>query len=180
MARGWFFRLVLLAAALSLVALGIWLVVGAAPPSAAPTTSTAAQRSPQAEAMSVLHAWDDQRARAWAAGDVGALTRLYVPGSSAGKADVGVLRRWVARGFVVRRMQRQILKVEIIEHSPRKLVLSVLDRLVSARAEGMDGERVWLPASHARRLRMTFVRPTTQWQLSEVTDPAKGPRQAPR
>ncbi|MEI2819667.1 MAG: hypothetical protein V9E81_05400 [Marmoricola sp.] len=77
-------------------------------------------------------------------------------------------------------MQRQILKVEIVEQSSGKLVLSVLDRLVSARAEGKGGERVWLPASHARRLRLTFVRATTQWQLSEVIDPAKGPSRAPR
>lgn len=87
--------------------------------------------------LAVLHDWDVRRAAAWAAGDPDALARLYAPRSRAGAADVALMRRYVARGLVVRGMRMQVLRVRVITARPRLLQLQVTDRLAAALAVGV-------------------------------------------
>ncbi|RNM14073.1 hypothetical protein [Nocardioides pocheonensis] len=87
--------------------------------------------------LAVLHDWDVRRAAAWAAGDPDALARLYTPQSRAGAADVAMLRRYVARGLVVRDMRMQVLRARVVTARPRLLELQVTDRLAAAVAVGV-------------------------------------------
>jgi hypothetical protein len=82
--------------------------------------------------LDVLHDWDVRRAAAWASGDAVALASLYTGSSRAGAADVALLRRYTARGLVVRGMRMQVLRARVLTHRPRLLVLEVTDRLAAA------------------------------------------------
>lgn len=95
-------------------------------------------------AASVLHAWDDARAAAYARGDPAALRRLYVPGSSAGLRDAKVLRAYAERGLVVRGLRTQVLALQVLASDPGRVKLKVTDRRSGGRAVGR-GLRVLLP-----------------------------------
>ena len=64
-------------------------------------------------AADVLRAWDGRRAEAFAAGDLAALGRLYVPGSRAGTADRALLRGYLDRGLRVEGMRVQVLALDV-------------------------------------------------------------------
>jgi hypothetical protein len=84
--------------------------------------------------LDVLHDWDVRRAAAWAAGDPRALADLYAARSRAGAADLALLRRYTARGLVVRGMRMQVLRARVLTRRPRLLVLEITDRLAAAEA----------------------------------------------
>lgn len=136
-----------------------------APPSAAPTdTFTDALAS-----LVVLHNWDRSRSRAWASGDVAALRRIYLPGSSAGAHDVAMLRRWVERGLRVHRMSMQVLSVELRVRSHWRIVLDVTDRLADAVAvpAGGGAERL-LPRDGLTTRRLAFRLVDGRWLLGSA------------
>lgn len=85
--------------------------------------------------VAVLHAWDEQRAHAWAAADAPSLRALYAPGSEAGRRDVVMLQAWSARGLRVDGLRTQLLDVDVRRRTPHRLVLAVTDRLVGGLAE---------------------------------------------
>lgn len=120
--------------------------------------------------LAVLREWDRARAAAWAAGDPGALRRLYTRDSAAGRADVGMLRRWAARGLRVEGMAMQVLAVELHRRTDRRLVLVVTDRLVGAEAVGPDRQRRVLPRDSASRRRLDFRRVGGEWRLASVVE----------
>ena len=119
------------------------------------------------EPVAVLHAWDHRRAAAWAAGDPGALRRLYTQGSTAGAADVAMLRAWAERGLRVERMQMQLLSVEVRAGTGDRLVLVVSDRLASAVAVG-DGVRRPLPRDAVSTRRLVLVRVAGEWRMAQA------------
>jgi len=131
--------------------------------------------------LAVLHVWDAQRAAAWAAGDTDALARLYVPGSSAGAADLAPLRRYAARGLVVRGMRMQVLGARVLVARPRRLVLEITDRLAAAiavrRGDPEAARRLPVDAARTRRLELRRIR--GHWLMAVVSgpvvwDPASG------
>src|SRR4051794_14158665 len=79
-----------------------------------PVPAEAAPRPGLLAALDVLHGWDDRRAEAWAGADESALRSLYLPGSAAGQADVGMLRAYEQRGVVVRRLVTQVFAVRVL------------------------------------------------------------------
>lgn len=109
-------------------------------------------------AIGVLHAWDARREAAWGRSDEAALARLYAPGSTAARADVGLLRRYTARGLVVRRLRMQVFRVEVLASGRGHVVLRLVDRLAGGTVEGhgrctlLDPE---LPRRHVVELRRT-------------------------
>lgn len=115
-------------------------------------------------ASRILHAWDDRRSAAWQAGDLGQLRRLYAPGSSTAAVDVRRLRRWVDRGYVVRDLQTQVLRLRVVSQRPRRLVLTVTDRLVGGEASG-HGRVVSLPRDGPTRWRVSLVRRGGPWLM---------------
>lgn len=113
----------------------------------------------------VLHAWDDRRCAAWAAGDAGALRALYVPGSTAGRQDVAMLRDWSARGLRVHGLRTQLIDVDVRRRTSNRLVLAVTDRVAGGVA--VPGELA-LPRDRPSRhvLTMRFV--AGEWLVSGV------------
>ena len=109
-------------------------------PSATPASAPA-----RSQALDVLHGWDDSRSDAWATGDVSALRRLYVAGSAAGRADVRLLRRYLARGLVVRQLRMQVFAVHVVRRDVGILRVRVTDRVAGS------GRRRTAPAAAPRR-----------------------------
>jgi hypothetical protein len=123
------------------------------------------------DALAVLHAWDVRRAEAWATGDPGALGRLYTERSRAGAADVALLRRYAARGLVVRDLRMQVLRTRVLVARPRLLELEVTDRLAGATAVrvGDPGAARRLPADAASTRVLVLRRPADRWVLARVS-----------
>ena len=129
--------------------------------------ATAVAPGVESEAVRLVRAWDDRRARAYARGDAAALAELYVPGSRTGAADVTVLRGYVARGLRVGGMRTQVLGADVIRRTARRLVVEVTDVLLGAVAR--SGERGWtLPRDQPSRRRVVLVREDGRWQVEEA------------
>jgi hypothetical protein len=137
-------------------------------PGAAAPGSTARVGSRQAAAARVLHSWDARRSRAWAAGSPAALASLYLDGSAAGRADVALLRSYLARGYTVRGLRTQLLAVAVLAERPRRLRLRVTDRLAAAVAVGPEGG-TRLPADAATTRELVLVRDLGRWRVASVS-----------
>ncbi|MET0524400.1 MAG: hypothetical protein ABWZ91_06345 [Nocardioides sp.] len=114
--------------------------------------------------IAVLHQWDRRRARAWAAGDVLALSSLYTRRSTAGERDAARLSRWVDRGVRVRRLETQVLHSEVVAAHRDRLVLAVTDRIARAVATG----GVALPDDAPSTWRITMRRVEGEWRVASV------------
>ncbi len=163
------------------------LVAGAcsrAPSASAPSVGTTSPAAPaaagrgapasvagaaQPAAVRVLHRWDRRRARAYAAGSPAALRALYVPGSGAGRTDVRLLRRYLARGYRVEGMRMQLLDFRVLSHAPGRWRLVVTDRL--ARAAAVRGStRLALPRDRASTRVVGLVRGDDGvWRVAAVS-----------
>lgn len=121
----------------------------------------------QDPAVRVLHAWDVRRARAWAHGDTRALRRLYASGSRAGRADVAMLRAWLARGLRVREMRMQVVAAAVRVRDRSRVVVDVTDRLVGATTVAA-GRRVPLPRDVPSRHTVVLVRVAGAWVVRAV------------
>ena len=117
--------------------------------------------------VAVLHEWDQRRAAAWAADDLADLRRLYARGSTAGAADVAMLRAWHERGLRVEAMRMQVLSVSVRARTQGRLVLRVTDRLAAGVAVG-DGVRRPLPRDGASTRRLVLVRVAGEWRMAQV------------
>ncbi len=138
------------------------------PPAAtAPSSATA---SGAVTASAVLHRWDRARARAYATGDVAALSRLYAPASAAGTADVRVLEGYLRRGLRVEGMRMQLLAVEELDRDGRRLVLRVTDRLADGAAAVGEATTVRLPSDTASTRVVELVRAGGRWRVASVSD----------
>ena len=150
------------------VALAVLLLAGAALlPGADPVRRTA-PAADRTGALEVLRAWDRDRAAAWRKGDLGALGRLYVPGSRAGEADRAMLASYVDRGLRVTGMRMQVAAAEVRHADDDRMVLRVTDRLVGAEARG-GGDTLSLPVDGWSRRRIVLVRTGEQWLVAAVT-----------
>ena len=131
-------------------------------PTAAPASVPA-----RSQALDVLHGWDDARSHAWARGDVAALRRLYVAGSAAGRADVRLLRRYLARGLVVRQLRMQVFAVHVIRRDVGILRVRVTDRVAGGVAVA-GRHRLRLPVDRptARTIVLRWV--AGEWRVASV------------
>jgi pimeloyl-ACP methyl ester carboxylesterase len=121
-------------------------------------------------ALRVLHAWDAQRATAYARGAPERLRNLYVDGSAAGAADVRLLRAYRARGLRVTGMRTQVLAADVLARRPDLLRIRVTDRLDRAVALG-GGGRVALPRDAASTRVLTLMRAGDgRWRVASVVD----------
>jgi hypothetical protein len=137
---------------------------------AATATASGATAEPGAaepEGLRVLHAWDASRAAAWTAGDATRLRRLYVPGSSAGAADLRALRAYAARDVRVTNLQTQVFSARLLRRTPTRIRIEVVDRVVGAvstpaRCLALPAER---PARRVVDLRLLAGR----WRVAAVS-----------
>lgn len=122
-------------------------------------------------AVRVLRAWDARRAAAYASGSPRRLAALYVAGSSAGSADVRVLRGYLGRGLRVRGLRMQLLAVSVVDRLDDRWQLTVTDRLAGGVAVGR-GRRLALPRDRADTHVVTLMRGDDhRWQVATVTRP---------
>ena len=131
-------------------------------PTAAPASAPA-----RSQVLDVLHGWDDARSRAWATGDVAALRRLYVAGSAAGRADVRLLRRYLARGLVVRRLRMQVFAVHVMPRDDGILRVRVTDRLAGGVAAA-GRQRLRLPVDRPTARTVVLRRVAGEWRVASV------------
>jgi hypothetical protein len=98
-----------------------------------------------------------------------ALRRIYLPGSTVGTNDVGMLSRWVERGLRVRRMTMQVHAVHLRVRTERRIVLDVTDRLAEAVAVPAGGGRPRaLPRDGLTTRRLVFGAIRDRWVLAAV------------
>jgi hypothetical protein len=164
-------------------------------PPARAAAPAAARESPEVTvepgALAILRAWDRARARAYASGDIAALRRLYLPGSSAGRADAALLRGYLERGLRVTGMRMQVLEARVLQREPDLLRLRVTDRLTHAVAEvagaapaagvagAAEGRRV-LPEDQASTRVVELRRDRGgRWRVAAVSE-GSAPRRAVR
>jgi hypothetical protein len=131
-------------------------------PTAVPASAPA--RSP---ALDVLHGWDEARSHAWATGDVAGLRRLYVAGSAAGRADVRLLRRYLARGLVVRQLRMQVFAVHVMRRDDGVLRMRVTDRVAGGVAV-TGRQRLRLPADRPTAHTIVLRRVAGAWRVASV------------
>ena len=154
--------------ALLVLLVGLAVPSGSAAATPSPATVSASGRGDVRSALSVLHEWDGRRAVAWARSDESELRALYVPGSAAARADVRLLRSWTARGLVVRRLETQVFGVRVLRHSPRTVVIRVLDRVAGGVVEEHGEERP-LPSTRPVVRRIELVLDGDDWRVASVT-----------
>jgi hypothetical protein len=130
-------------------------------------TGFAAATSPATHALSVLRAWDQRRAAAWAEDDASALRSLYVSDSHSGRRDLAMLAAYESRGLRVRSMRRQVLAVHVRRSRPRLLSIVVTDRLVDGIVSGA-GRRTALPESRPATREIDLRRVGRRWCVVEV------------
>ena len=118
-------------------------------------------------ALVVLRAWDERRAQAWAAGDVAALSRLYVTGSAAGAADVRLLQRYLRRDVTVPGIRMQVLRASVVVDRPRRVVVRVTERLASREAR-VGSRVVRLPHDSADVHVVDLRRVGSSWRVAAV------------
>lgn len=144
---------------------------GAPSPTAQPSATRAvALRPPPPEPVAavVLREWDARRAAAYAEASARDLRRLYLKG--AGRADVRVLRGYLARGLVVTGIRMQVLALMVLESSDDRLRLQVTDRLVGAVARGPEGEQA-LPRDSPTTRVLELRQVEGEWLMASVTGP---------
>lgn len=133
-----------------------------------PPAVPVSDKVPRSVALAELARWDQARAQAWATGNTRALRALYAPGTEAGRQDLRLLRRYLGRGLRVEGMQMQVLAVEELTVTQRRLQLRVTDRLVGAVAVDAAGARQPLPQSLPRTRTLTLIATESGWQMAAV------------
>lgn len=122
---------------------------------------------PEVAAARVVHAWDAQRADAWASQDVGALRSIYTPRSAAGRADVAMLRAWRARGLRVEGLQTQLLSVSVRVQADDRLVVDLVDRVAGGVV--VPGGSA-LPADRPTAHTLVLRRIAGEWRVRDALD----------
>lgn len=155
------------------------LLLSWAVPSAAAVPSPGVdQRADLVVGLEVLREWDARRARAWAVGDELALRSLYVRGSAAGEADVGLLRSYAERRVVVRRLVTQVFAVRVLRRDATTVRLQVFDRVAGGEVvrRGRPARlRSGPPATRDVELRLVG----RSWRVATVR-PVSGSEPGPR
>jgi hypothetical protein len=129
-------------------------------------------------ASAILHAWDARREAAWAASDTRALRSLYLRGSTAGAADVRLLRAYGDRGLVVRRIVTQVFALRVLRRDSTHLTVWVVDRVAGGVVD--DGRRTAPLGTTKPVLRVVVLsRVAHGWRVAQVSARGQAPRRAP-
>ena len=141
---------------------------GLPPASAAAGAAVSAPVDPPGP-LGVLAAWDRRRSAAWSTGDAEALRAIYLPGSRAGWADVRLLRQYAAAGTRVRRLTTQVFAVSVLERSPGRLRLRVVDRVAGGEAVRAGRVRP-LPSGPVVTRTVELLRRPGGWRVGAVRE----------
>ncbi|HEX7740744.1 MAG TPA: hypothetical protein VF426_13965 [Marmoricola sp.] len=128
--------------------------------------TSAGPAAPAQDPLDVIHHWDARRAAAYRADDAGLLRSLYARGSSAGTADLAVLRAYDRRGVRVTTMTPQVLAFTVLDREPDRLRVRLTGRVA---ARGDDGRRcLLLPTSPISIRDLTLRRSAGRWVMVSV------------
>jgi hypothetical protein len=129
----------------------------------------ASAERPVVRALGQLRRWDERRAAAYAASDLGRLRRLYAPGSRAGARDVRILRSYADRGLIVEELAVQVLDVRLVSASPQSVRLRVLDRVAGGAVVPTSGRgEAMLPSGRPTLRTVTMVDLGDGWVVRSV------------
>ena len=117
--------------------------------------------------VAALRNWDRRRSDAWSAGDAGALRDLYRPGSTAGRADVRLLRAYAASGWRVRGLSTQVFTVRLLQRRGDTWTVRVVDRVAGGKLV-RDGRSRPLPTTEVAARRVELVRAGDDWRVGRV------------
>lgn len=134
------------------------------------------QRTGEPAAIRIYRTWQRRRERAWAAGDLDALRRLYVAPDVA-RADVRLLRAWLERGAAGVDLSHQLLSYDVLRAGERRVGLRVTQRLARSVVRS-DGPARSLPRGAAHVQEVVLRRSDEQWVVAtvrEVPDAATAP-----
>lgn len=135
-----------------------------------PESSSAASADPVAWTRT-LQALDAQRAQAFWTLDLGALDRIYVPGSSPWRADHALLSSYREQQIRVEGLRVQIDNSTIARRTPTTITLKTTDHLAAGQAVDRSGTKTPLPpGSPTTKLITLTTSPTTKtWRITAIT-----------
>lgn len=113
-----------------------------------------------------LSALDHVRAEAFAASDPTRLEDVYVSDSPVLEADRAIMRDYTSRGARVVGAELRVLRCRILDSSPSRVRLDVVDRLDSARIVWHDQVVTPLPVDQPSRRTVTLVRTSDGWRIA--------------
>jgi hypothetical protein len=139
------------------------------PPTSRPRPSpTPSPEQSTDEWSAVLGTLDEARSTALAAGDVAALTAVYVEGSPAYETDRQLVDRMIADGLLAEGVRFSVESVEPLDVGTERAELRVVDRLDPYRIVGADGAVVESPGRGRTVWDVVLVRVGAAWRISEV------------
>lgn len=120
------------------------------------------------EAVRVLGAWDGRRAAAYSAEEPAALRSLYLRSSSAGTADVRLLRAYAAHGLRVHGLRMQVFSLRLLVSRDGVLRLAVVDRVGAGWVVGR--RQCWaMPVDRPAERVLELRRVGGAWRLASVS-----------
>ncbi|TDW75583.1 serine/threonine-protein kinase [Kribbella pratensis] len=139
-------------------------------PTGQPETTAAASGDPAAWTRT-LQALDAQRAHAFWTLDLGALDRIYVPGSSPWRSDHALLSSYREQQIRVEGLRVQIDSSTIARRTPTTVTLKTTDHLSAGQAVDQTGAKTQLPrGAPTTRLITLTTNPTTKvWRITAIT-----------
>lgn len=139
-----------------------------------------AARADLVRALAVVRDWDVDRAQVWRTQDTARLRLLYVPGSAAGHRDVRLLRRYRARGVVVRRLVTQVFAVTLLRSARSRVRVRILDRVAGGVVSHRGRSRALRSTVPTARV-VEFRRSRGEWRVAwAVSGSGRGLREARR
>jgi hypothetical protein len=158
--------------------------VAALPP--APSAAPSQQRSPatpspvpspvaspvaaEPDYRALLEGLDGARASAFEKADVAALAAVYAPGSAGLAADTRLVEQLAAQGQTAHGLRHTVRSVEVIEDSPDRARLKVVDVLAAYEVRDRSGAVVsTAPARGEAPYVVEMTRTPVGWRLVQVT-----------
>lgn len=119
------------------------------------------------EARSVLQRLLRHRAAAYARGDPGALSDIFVRGSSVLRRDQALMRAWSRRSLTVRGAVVRVRSAQVLDARHGRLVVRSMDRLGPVEAAWKNGV-VALPRDRLSGHRIVLMRHDERWRIARV------------
>lgn len=114
----------------------------------------------------VLAELDRSRETAFAQAAPRRLEAVYVRGSAVKAVDARTISRYASRGGRVVGASLQIMSCRVVDHSPGRVRLDVVDRLARTRVVWDDGSTTSLPRDRPSRRIVTLRRTSEGWRVA--------------
>jgi hypothetical protein len=142
---------------------------------AANLAAAPAWAAPDERWSGVLARLDDRRALAFSRADAHLLAKVYVPGSALRARDARVIEAYARRDLRVVGLRMTILALRVEDQTASTADLSVVDRIMQARAVDSSGRSRPLPHDRPTAHRLLLRRLPTGWRIAAISDPSPMP-----